>query len=640
MGDLHNYEPVLLTIALYLAALVTGLLVFRRLGLGVALGYLAVGAIAGPTALGLLGGSEAGGSEAIESLAEFGIVLFLFVIGLELRPGRLWRLRIDLVGLGGAQLVITTLVLASGFRFGLDWSWAASVVVGSALSLSSTAFGVQLLGERGAVGTPFGDRAISILLFQDIALVPLIALAALFSQAGFVVDVAAQGGAVLVALGSLGVLVLVGHFAIGPFFRLIARSGVDDAFTAGALLVVAAAALLMRHAGLSMAMGGVIAGVLLADSQYRHRIEAAVDPFRGLLIGVFFVGVGASIDWGVVLRSFHIALGGAVALFLIKGVILLALVRIRGARMAPALRTAALLGQSGEFSFVLFGLGVVSGALPSDTASVLTAVAALSMALTPLAMMLADRWIASRTPAPSREAAEEDAVLTEEGMPAPTILVGCGRFGQTVAEVLKRRGHELLMIDSNAERVRVVRSQGHEVVYGELDEAFLNVVVRRGVRAFFVCIDDAASSLQVVSRVRGRFPDALILVRTEDRLAQWEAVEVGADFAVREVFESALSMARAGLEYLGDKEAAEEVIEEFRREDAERFDTLQARYTRDEPGLEASPPDAAALDAEDEEDGEVPPVPTRRRRPFSFAPALERLRSRWQGRTSKAPSTE
>lgn len=574
MEDAQHFEPVLLTVALYLTALVAGILAFRRLGLGAALGYLVVGAVAGPAVLGLLDIDE-----VISALADFGVVLFLFVIGLELRPARIWRLRVDLLGLGGGQLLVTWLVLGSGFHFALGWEWGPSVVAGAALALSSTAFGVQMLDERGAIGTPFADRAISILLFQDIALVPLIAMVALFSEVGLVAEVSGQGSKVAIGLATLAALIVVGHFLIDPFFRMIARTAADEAFTASALLVVAAAALATDRAGLGVAMGGVIAGALLAESEFRHRVEEAVEPFRGLLIGVFFVGVGAQIDWIAVAGSIHIAIIGAAGLFLIKTAILLVLVRLRGANMHSALRTAVLLGQSGEFGFVLFGLAATSGVLDGAVVSVLSATIALSMAMTPVAMKLADRWIA-RQELRSVPGKDSDFQVADD-VRALTVLVGCGRFGQTVAEVLRRRGHELLLIDSNPDRVRVARAQGHGVIHGDAaGNEVLRAVRRRGVRAFFICVDDPDRSLRAVSNLRGEFPDALIFVRTANRLMQWEAIEVGADFAVREVFESALIMAHQGLEHLGDGDAADEVIAEFRREDAEEFGAMQARYTR------------------------------------------------------------
>ena len=314
LQEILKIEPILPTVALYLLALVVGILVFRRLGLGTALGYLVIGAVAGPTTLGLLGSSE-----AIESLADFGVVLLLFVVGLELRPVRIWRLRWSLFGLGGAQVVLTTAVLAFGLQHIFGFDWALSVVIGSALSLSSTAFGVQLLTEKGEVGTAFGDRALSILLFQDLALVPLIAFVTLYAKAGFAGIADVDPNAIVIAVGSIAVLVLFGHYLIGPFFRLIARSGAEEAFTAGALLVVVAAALLMRYAGLSMGLGGLIAGALLAESEFRQRIEVAVEPFRGLLLGVFFVGIGVSIDWEVVRDAWRLVIGGAVVAFSYQG---------------------------------------------------------------------------------------------------------------------------------------------------------------------------------------------------------------------------------------------------------------------------------------------------------------------------------
>lgn len=577
---MHDISSPLLTLAVYLAALVAGVLLFRRLGLGSAIAYLLVGALAGPAALGIVGHSE-----TVAILAEFGVVLLLFAIGLELRPARLWRLRIDIIGLGSAQLVLTGAVIAVGLRFGLDWGWGVSVVTGAALALSSTAFGLQTLEDRKAIGTPFADRTISILLFQDLAVVPLLALVALSTEAGFSGPDAGHISvtAILIAVGSLAALVLIGHFAIGPMFRLIARSGAREAFTAGALLVVMGAALLTISAGLSAATGAVIAGVLLAESEFRDRIESDIDPFRALFIGLFFIGIGVNVDWRAVALSIHIALFGAVALFLVKGCILFALARIRGSSVADSLRTAVLLGQAGEFAFVLFGLAVASDVLKPEAASVLTAITALSMAMTPVAMRILDKFL---------ERIERDAVKPEEApataaepAAAPMVVIGYGRYGKAVTEILQRRGYDLVLVDKSPERVRVARDKGCRVFFGDLEHpGTLRSIERGGVRAIFVCIDEADTSRKAVARLRQRFPDAVLLARVRDRWSQWNTIRLGADRAVLEVFDSALAMAREGLTLLGDEDAADETIAEYKRDDAEQIEKLLAIYSRDEGG--------------------------------------------------------
>ncbi len=633
MEEIHRIEPVLLNVGIYLAALLIGVITFRRLGLGSALGYLLVGSIVGPAALGLVGDDH-----TVETLAELGVVLLLFVIGLELRAKRLWRLRIDIFGVGTAQLVITTAVLGSLLHLVIGWEWGPSLVTAAALSLSSTAFGVQLLEERKAIGTPFADRAISILLLQDMALVPLVAMVTLFAPVGAgVAATELDTETIAIAVASLAVLVGGGYFLVNPLFRLIARTGADEAFTAGALLVVVAAALLMQFAGLSMAMGAVIAGILLADSEFRHRIEAAVDPFRGLLLGMFFMGIGVGLDWLAVLRSLPLILGCAVGLFAIKALILFALARIRGSTVTEAIRIGLLLGQAGEFGFLLFGLAAASGVFDIGTASILTAIAVLSMALTPIVLKLADRQISVMR---TRYGTESDLPEIEETPPAPVLVVGYGRFGQTVVQVLARCGHTPLLIDSNIERVRVARAQGYEAHFGNLGgRGVIGTVAKRGLRAIVVCIDDTKIALRAVSELRERFPDVPLLARVRDRYSQWEMLEVGADTAVREVHEAAMRLAGETLSSLGEGDSSEEVLESIRCEDQEELERMAASYTRADVHLESvetdegnapSPSDEEIQETVDDDDQ---PVPTTRPRPPSWqsmaAKARRALRKPW-----------
>ena len=564
MAELHHPDLALITVGVYLAALVVGVVVFRRFGLGAAPGYLVLGAVAGPAALGLLAGNE-----TIDTLAEFGVVLLLFVIGLELRPSRVWSLRIDIFGLGLAQVAVTAALFAMIVHIIFGWGVGPSVITGAALALSSTAFGIQSLMERNALGTRFGDRAIAVLLFQDLAVVPLLALVSLFSAAGFGA-VGGSVGSIATALGSLLVLGLAGHFLINPFFRLVVRNGGDEAFTPAALLVVVAAAMLMEFSGLSMAMGALIAGVLLAESEYRHRIESAINPFRSLFLGLFFLGVGAQVDIVAIGSVLHFVVGAAVGVFVLKSAILFALARIRGSDAADSLRFAALLGQAGEFGFILFGLAAANRILDDATASALTAVAAISMALTVVAVQLAERWIARRR---SREE-EQDA---EEVPPAAVIVVGFGRFGQTVARILKRRGLAPMVLERSPERIRIARSQGFEAYFGDLDgAAFLSAAHRTGVRAIFVCANGGSNRPKAIARLRELFPDVTLLARVPDRFTGWEALELGADHVERELFEASLSMAREGLVRMGDTEGAEVAVEECRREEAEQAERLRA----------------------------------------------------------------
>ncbi|MFT7026646.1 MAG: monovalent cation:proton antiporter-2 (CPA2) family protein, partial [Paracoccaceae bacterium] len=410
--------------AVFLGAAVLAVPIFKRLGLGAVVGYLAAGSLIGPSGLALVPDPA-----TVMQLAEFGVVLLLFVIGLELRPARLWRLRAEIFGLGALQVLLTGALLIGAFmQFGM--SGAGATIAGLALALSSTAFAVQLLRERGELTRPHGDRAFSILLFQDLAIVPLLALAAFLAPGG-------EGGGGFgwvgmgVAVGAVAALMLFGRYALPHILGVVARTRADEIFTAATLLVVICASLLMDLVGLSMATGAFLAGVLLADTEYRHQLESDIEPFRGLLLGLFFMGFGMTLDWGMVADRWWEVIGGAFALFALKGAVLFVLSRLFRSPTADALKISAALAQGGEFAFVLLGAAVLSGVLADDERSMLSAIVTLSMALTPLALKLADRLAVS----------PEDA---EEGMedasaaPSSTILVaGFGRVGQVVARVMR-----------------------------------------------------------------------------------------------------------------------------------------------------------------------------------------------------------
>lgn len=614
MEEIDRIEPVLLNLAIYLVALVVAVVAFRRLGLGSALGYLVVGSLVGPAVLGLVGQNE-----TVRTLADFGVVLLLFVVGLELRPVRLWRMRVDIFGVGTAQLLITTVILGTALRWVFDWDLVAAFVAASALALSSTAFGAQLLTERRAIGTPFGDRAISILLFQDLALVPLVALIALVGTDGTAAGAThASTQDIAVAVLALATLILVGYFAINPFFRLIAIARADEAFTAAALLVALAAALLAAFAGFSMAMGAILAGILLAGSEYRHRIESAVEPFRGLLLGMFFMGIGVDLDWLAVLNSLHIAIAGAIGVFVLKGLVLFALARIRGCSMIESVRMGLLLGQTGEFGFLLFTVAASHGVFGTETASVLTAIAVISMAITPVAMRMLDHWHAK-----SGQRVDTDLHL-HHAPDAPILIVGFGRFGQIVADILSRRGFEMLLVEQNPELIRIARERGYEAYFGKLGGSeFMQTIAKRGLTAIVVCIDDTASATRVIGQLREMYPDAVLIARARDRFARWEMMQIGADNAVPEVFESALSMGREALTLLGEGECADEIIAEMRRTDEENFNRLQARYARSDAAPGSDEDLDIDLDDEEREESETAREPfvvrTARRSPKSLA---------------------
>ena len=550
-------DPILLNLAIYLAGAVAAVALFKTLGLGSILGYLFAGALIGPSGFGLIGEAE-----EVLHIAEFGVVLLLFVIGLELQPSRLWRMRGEIFGLGLLQVLLTGVVIGDALYL-VGFTWGGSIVTGLALALSSTAFGVQIMRERGEFGSPYGRRAFSILLFQDVAVVPLIALAAFLAPYG-------SGGMsateVAVSLGAIGGLLLVGRYGLPWLFRGLAAAKADEVFTAAALLVVAAAALATQSAGLSMAIGAFLAGVMLAETEFRHQLETDIEPFRSLFLGLFFIAVGMSVDWGLALSRWTLVLGGAAALFVAKAAILYGLTRLRGSSRRDAVRIASTLGQSGEFAFVLLAIESDSWLIGTADEALLTAAVGVSMALTPIAVKAADLYCER-----AERRAEGGALDgVEQAGPGEVIVAGFGRTGQVIARILRMRGYDLTLIDNSPQRIKIARELGDKVLFG--DGSRLDVLTMAGAaraRAIFLCINDREGAKKAVGRLRERFPDRLILAMTYDRFSDVEMREAGADAVFRETFESAVALARRGLELMGDNRDLDGVVEEFRRRDEE-----------------------------------------------------------------------
>lgn len=553
----RGLDPLLLTASIWLGASVAAVAVFKRLGLGSVLGYLAAGAVIGPSGLGLIAYT---GEEL--HVAEFGVVLLLFVIGLELQPSRLWRMRSEILGLGLAQVLVTGAILALELE-GLGFAHAGAIIVGLALALSSTAFGVQILRERGEMQAPYGRRAFSILLFQDMAVVPLLAFAAFLAPTGDTGFSLADAGLGVLAIAFL---LIVGKYALPWFFRILALWKADEAFTAGALLIVVNSALVMQAAGLSMALGAFLAGVMLAETEFRHQVETDIEPFRSLLLGLFFMAVGLSVDWRLAAENVGAVVGGATALFASKALVIYALMRRRGSGWRDSLRAAALLGQAGEFAFVLLAIASESWLIGQADAALLTATVGVSMALTPAAVIGADRWIAAQ----DRRAGHEGVEPVAAPGPGRVIVAGFGRSGQIVARMMRMRGYDLTLIDNSPRRIRMAASFGDKVFFG--DGSRLDVLTMAGAgeaKAVFLCINDREGAQKAVARLRERFPDLLILAMTYDRFTDIETRAAGADVVVREVFESAIQLSRRGLSAMGDNSDLDALVEEFRRRDEE-----------------------------------------------------------------------
>jgi monovalent cation:proton antiporter-2 (CPA2) family protein len=557
MADPHA-PSVLQQAAIFLAAAVVAVPIFRKLRLGSILGYLAAGLVIGPRGLGFFADPE-----AIMHVAELGVVLFLFVIGLELNLSRLWAMRRDIFGLGAAQLGATGLLAMIYPLLVVGRSWQASLVAGLGLALSSTALVMQLLEERGQVQSPHGQKAFAILLFQDLAVVPLLALVAILSPQS------AQGGdpiwlSALKMMGAVGTVILVGRYLLNPFFRILANTGAREIMTAAALLIVIAAAGLMTYAGLSSALGAFLAGIMLAESSYRHELEADIEPFRGLLLGLFFVSVGMSVDLGTVARFWQLLLGALAVMTLIKIGVVYGLLRLLGGDHATAVRTSFHLPQGGEFGFVLFATAVSAGVMVPEQATLLVALVTMSMALTPLLVALAPRLIREE----QRQREEKF-----DGVKGSVLLVGFGRFGQVVSQMLLREGVEVTAIDNDLEMIEAAERFGFKVYFG--DGARLDVLRAAGAndaRLICVCVDRKETATHIVEILRQTCPLARVYVRAFDRVHALELLAKEAHFQIRETYESAIAFGKAALE--GLELSPERILEleaEVRGRDRERF---------------------------------------------------------------------
>lgn len=551
--------------AIFLGAAVVAVPLFKRLGLGSILGYLVAGAVIGPVGLAVIDDTD-----NVMHFAEFGVVLLLFVIGLELKPSRLWALKRDIFGLGLLQVLVTGGLLAAvGIHF-VDVGLNKALAVGFALALSSTAFGVQILRERGDLNAPYGTRAFSILLFQDLAIVPLLALVPLLAvggQGAGGVGAAPDWRASLEAVGVVVALVLAGKFLLNPVFRVIAATRSDEISVAAALLIVIGAALLMHMVGMSMALGAFIAGVMLAESEYRHQLEADIEPFRGLLLGLFFIAVGMSVDWRLVLVNWDAVLGGAVGLMAVKAGVLFALARLFGSGPKDSARIAVTLPQGGEFGFVLFSVAAGHAILSPVEANLMTALVTVSMALTPLVGIAGDRLM-GRLFSSNEWGEMPDAAEADRNR---VIVVGYGRVGQVVARIFKLLGIEVTAIDGDPRRIEAAKRFGHKVYFGDATRTDVLAAAGAGeADMIFVTIDNREACLTAIREIRKRFPGITIMARAHDRIHAMRMLDSDADYFVRDTFESSIILAAEGLRRLGQQdETIEHVVEEFRRADAD-----------------------------------------------------------------------
>lgn len=563
-------------VAIFLAAAVIAVPLSRRLGLGSVLGYLGAGLVIGPWGLRLINDVD-----SILRFSEFGVVLLLFLIGLELRPERLWRLRASVFGLGGAQVALSTAAIA-GLAAALGIAPGAALVAGFGLALSSTAFVLQMLSERKELGTREGRYAFAILLFQDLAVIPFLALVPLLATDGLAPP---SAGPALHALGVIAAVVVVGRYTLRPLLRLLAGTGVPELFTAAALLVVVGTALLMEAVGLSMSLGAFLAGVLLADSEYRHELQAALEPFKGLLLGLFFIAVGMSVNLDLLRQQPLTVLGLVAGLILVKAAILYGLGRT--AKLPPDAARALATGvsQGGEFGFVLFGVAAAAGLIDLSLHQLLLVVVTLSMALTPPLYALQARFRAPPAGPPFD---------TIDAPQAPVIIAGFGPFGQIVGRLLRVRKIRFTVLEKNVQQVDIVRRFGNKIYYGDAARLdLLRAAHAHSAQILVITIASPRISLEIAESVRRHFPHLRIFAVANDRNHALRLMDLDIKDVIRRAYFSSLEMSRQLLIALGEPPAAaEHAVETFRRHDEATLLKQQAVY-RDEQQMIQSSQDAA-----------------------------------------------
>jgi glutathione-regulated potassium-efflux system ancillary protein KefC/glutathione-regulated potassium-efflux system protein KefB len=581
--------------AVFLLTAVLLVPLFQRLKLGAVLGYLGAGMLIGPWGLGMIGEVE-----STLQFAEFGVVLLLFLVGLELQPSRLWVLRRPVFGLGGTQVLATGAALSAlGLAFGL--SWQAALVAGLGLAMSSTALVLASLAERKQLATRHGRDAFAVLLFQDLSVIPLLALLPLLSDAG----AHAAGGwtAAAKALAVIAVVIAASRLVVRPVLKAVARYGGREVFTAAALLLVIGAALIMEKIGLSASLGAFLAGVLLADSEFRHELEADIEPFKSLLLGLFFIAVGMSANLALVWNRPLTVFGLAAGLTAAKFVLMYAIARIGRAPNETAQRLAVAVSQGGEFAFVLFTAAGSLGIFEASTAELLVVVVTVSMLLSPplfeLHERLLARWIEGH-------AAPEFDTITGPGN--PVIIAGYGRVGQIISRVLRMCGVPFTALEVSYQQVDFVRRYGSKVYYGDASRLELLEAAKTGeAKLFVLAIDDVEASVKTAAIVRKHFPDVPILARARNRVHLFRLRDLGVKLIWRETFSASLDIARHTLLSLGFGIAASErAVTLFKQHDEQRLDTQYAVQHDEAQLIQTSKEAAAQLQELFESDGLQP----------------------------------
>ncbi len=559
---------MLLPILIFLGSAVIAVPLFRFLRLGAVIGYLIAGLAIGPAGFGLIGESQ-----TIANVAELGVVLLLFIIGLELEPAKLLAMRKDILGLGSLQMAVTAVVLAAGLWLLAGIAPRGAILAGIALAFSSTAIAMQLLEERGAVESVYGRRSFAVLLMQDVLVAPVLAIIPLVAgeaSGTFREGLLAFGG----ALAAFAAVIFAGRYMLNPFFAILARVGAREVMAAAALLVVLGAAVLMQAAGLSMALGAFLAGLLLSESNFRHQLEADIEPFRGLLMGLFFMSVGMAIDGRLVMNNAGFLIAAALAVVAAKGVVAFLLMRMSGSRACDSLSGASTLTTAGEFAFVVFPVAMAAGLLTAQQAGLLAAITAMTMIAGPLCAKGLD-VLASRIK-PDGEAMPAEEIPGEAR--GNILVIGFGRFGQLAVQVLLAGRTNVTVIDHDVARIRSAARFGFKVYYG--DGRRLDVLRAAGAdaaRVIAICVDRAEDVTAILDMCKVNFPLARVHVRAFDRVHALELLEKRADYQVRETFESAIVF--GGSVYVavtGDRARAREIEAYVRERDIERLASQQA----------------------------------------------------------------
>jgi len=571
----HSYFFIAM---IYLAAAVIFIPIARKLGLGSVLGYLLAGIVIGPSMMGFIGQE----GHDIMHFAEFGVVMMLFLIGIELEPALLWNMRAPILGLGGLQVLITTASI-TGLALLLGQPLNASLALGMTLSLSSTAIVLQSLKEKGQLSSAAGQSSFSVLLFQDIAVIPMLAIFPLLAGKDTGNNPAHEHtfrdnlpawGQTLAVLAAVTLIIIAGRYLVRPLLRIVAKARVRELFTAFALLLVVSISVLMGLVGLSPALGAFLGGVVLANSEYRHELESDIEPFKGLLLGLFFIAVGASIDFKLVLTMPWMILGLVVALMALKAGILLILGKIFHIRIEQNLLFGMALSQMGEFAFVLLSFTNQNNILSADTVSIMTAVVAISMALTPLLLLIHEKAILPRFSKTETDSREADQIQEKH----PIIIAGFGRFGNIVGRFLRVNGIQATILDLDSDRVDTLHNLGVKVYYGDASRYdMLAAAGAADARIIIVAMDTVEQTLEVVKIVRKHFPHLQMLVKAENIPDTYELMDLGVLHIYRETLDTSLRMGADAMKMLGMRAyQAHRNVSTFRKQDEKALKGLSA----------------------------------------------------------------